>query len=58
MSEEQLRRETLYQVTMHLLRKMMEQGLLSREEYADFDTIFAQKYQPIFGTLFSEMDLL
>lgn len=53
MSQEQLRREALYQTTMHLLRKMMERGLLSREEYADFDTMFAQKYQPIFGTLFS-----
>lgn len=58
MSKEQFRRETLYQTTMHLLRRMMERGLLSAEEYAVLDTMFSQKYRPFFGALFSDTDLL
>ena len=58
MSKEQFRRELVYQATMHLLRKMMGQGLLSADEYAMLDTKLSQKYQPFFGTLFSDADLL
>ena len=57
MSEEQFRNEKLYQVTMHMARRMLSQGLISEEEYRQIDTIFLEKYQPVFGTLFSGMPL-
>ncbi len=54
MNKEQMRREKLYQATMSLLRGMLAQGLVSKEEYAEFDTIFRDKYLPILGGLFSD----
>lgn len=51
MSEEQFRRETLYQATMSVVRTMLRKHLISGEEYHRIDTIFAQKYEPIFGGL-------
>lgn len=57
MTEEQFRNEKLYQATMGVARRMLSQGLISREEYCQIDTIFLEKYQPVFGTLFSVMPL-
>lgn len=57
MTEEQFRNEKLYQATMGVARRMLSQGLISREEYCQIDTIFLEKYQPVFGTLFSGMPL-
>jgi len=54
MSAEQFRREKLYQATMHIVREMRETHLITEEEYHAIDTIFAEKYRPIFGGLFSE----
>ena len=54
MSKEQMRREKLYQITMSLVRGMLAQGLITKEEYAEIDTIFCDKYRPILGSLFSE----
>jgi len=51
MSEEQFRREKLYQATMSLMRMMRRNHLISEEEYRQMDTIFAQKYEPLFGGL-------
>lgn len=58
MSEEQFRREKLYQATMSLVRQMQRTHLITDEEYHQLDTIFAQKYEPIFGGLYAETDLL
>lgn len=58
MSKEEGRREIVYQMTMTAARKMLEQGLITREEYEDFDTTMQQKYAPVFGTLFSNLNLL
>lgn len=57
MSKEELRNEKLYQTTMHLARKMLEEGIISEEEYRQIDTIFLEKYKPVFGTLFSDISL-
>ena len=57
MSKEEFRNEKLYQSTMHLARKMLEDGAISEEEYCQIDTIFLEKYQPVFGTLFSDISL-
>jgi hypothetical protein len=58
MSEDQFRSEMLYQTTMSLVRSMLEKGMISEEEYHEFDTIMQEKYHPIFGTLFSDIHLL
>ena len=58
MSKEEFRNEKLYQTTMHLARKMLEEGIISEEEYRQIDTIFTEKYKPTLGTLFADIDLL
>ena len=57
MTEEQFRAEKLYQTTMNVAGRMLSQGLISEEEYCQIDTIFLEKYRPVFGTLFSTMPL-
>ena len=57
MSKEEFRNEKLYQTTMHLARKMLEEGIIFEEEYRQIDTIFLEKYKPVFGTLFSDISL-
>lgn len=57
MTKEEFRNEKLYQTTMHIARKMLSEGLISEEEYCQIDTIFIEKYKPVFGTLFSEISL-
>ena len=57
MNKEEGRREIIYQMTMTAARKMLENGAISREEYEQFDTIMRQKYEPVFGTLYSNIDL-
>ena len=58
MSYEEGKREIIYQMTMSAARQMLEKGLISEEEYKQFDTKMQQKYRPIFGTLFSNINLL
>ena len=55
MSKEQMRQEKLYQATMSMVRKMLAEGLITEEEYRQIDTMFLEKYRPLFGTLFSEI---
>lgn len=57
MGSEQFRREKLYQITMSLVRQMRRTHLITDEEYHQLDTIFAQKYDPIFGGLCGGADL-
>ena len=57
MSEKRFRDEKLYQATMSMAKRMKEKGLISEEEYCQIDTIFLEKYKPIFGTLCSESPL-
>ena len=57
MRYEEGKREIIYQMTMSAARQMLEKGLISEEEYKQFDTKMQQKYRPIFGTLFSNINL-
>ena len=57
MSQEEGKREIVFQMTMSAARQMLEKGLISEEEYKQFDTKMQQKYIPIFGTLFSDINL-
>ena len=58
MSYEEGKNEIIYQMTMSAARQMLEKGLISEEEYKQFDAKMQQKYSPIFGTLFSDINLL
>ena len=57
MSKDDFRNEKLYQTTMHMVRKMLDEGIISEEEYRQIDTIFLEKYKPVFGTLLSDISL-
>ncbi len=57
MRKEEFRNEKLYQTTMSIARKMLQEGIISEEEYRRIDTIFLEKYRPVFGTLFSDISL-
>ena len=58
MNQEEGRREIVFQMTMSMARQMLEKGMISNEEYKQFDTKMQQKYRPIFGTLFSDINLI
>ena len=58
MSQEEGKREIVFQMTMSAARQMLEKGLISEDDYKQFDTKMQQKYHPIFGTLFSNIDLI
>lgn len=58
MSKEEGRNEIVFQVTMTAARKLLEEGFITREQYEEFDTRMRQKYQPVFGGLFSKLNLL
>jgi hypothetical protein len=56
-TEEEMKREKLYEVTMSHARKMLSEGLITEEQYRIFDTKMQEKYRPVFGTLFSDIRL-
>ena len=58
MSKEEGKREIIFQMTMSYARKLVENGLLSKEEYVKFDTKMQQEWQPKIGGLFSDINLL
>ena len=57
MRKDEFRNEKLYQTTMSIARIMLKEGIVSEEEYRRIDTIFLEKYHPVFGTLFSDISL-
>lgn len=57
LDRKELWKEMLYQTTMHIVRKMLSDGVVSEEEYHRFETIYSEKYKPVLGTLFSSMAL-
>lgn len=57
MSKEELRNEKLYQTTMHMVKKLFEDGAITEKEYRQIDTIFLEKYKPVFGALLSDISL-
>lgn len=58
MTKEEFDRENRYQVIMHLVRKMLADGLISEEEYYQIDTKYREKFLPITGDLLSGITLL
>lgn len=58
MTEEQFEREKLYQATMNVFDGMLKKGLITEEQYAIIDTKMLEKYRPLLGTLFRQIDLI
>ena len=50
--------EKLYLATMHLAQRMLSDGLIDRAEYRKIEVVFREKYKPVAGTLFADIDLL
>ena len=64
MTREQGRKEVVYQMTMSAARRIKDieadiaKKDITEEQYQKYDTKMRQKYAPIIGTLWAEMDLL
>lgn len=58
MSKEDGLREMTYQMVMRASWKMLQSGLLSEDEYLEFEGKMREKYRPVIGLLFSDIDLL
>ena len=58
MTVEEFEREKRYQTVMHFVRMMLDQGLISEEEYHQIDTKNRAKFRPVTGTLLSGKSLL
>ena len=58
MTAEEFDRERRYQTVMHFVRMMLDQGLISEEEYRQIDTKNRAKFRPVTGTLLSGKFLL
>ena len=57
MREKEFNNEMNYQMTMHIARRMLSDGLISETDYHEIETIFLEKYQPEFGTLHAKLPL-
>lgn len=51
-------REMTYQIIMKNMKKMLIKNLISRDEYMDFESKIKEKYKPIIGPIYSEIDLI
>ena len=55
LSNKEFKNEKLFQTTMFIARKMLKERIITENEYHQIDTMFTEKYSPIFGTLFSDI---
>ena len=58
MSKEEGLRKMTYQMVMRASWEMLQSGLLSEDEYLAFEAKMREKYRPVIGLLFSDIDLL
>ena len=58
MCKEEAYAEIVFQMTMQAARKMLDEALVSKEEYLAFEEAMQKKYSPKTGGLFSNIDLL
>ena len=58
MNKKDFRNERLYQTTMSAVKKLLNQGTISKEEYGQIDTIFREKYRPSLGSLLFDINLI
>lgn len=58
MTKEQFNREKMYLATMNLAKNLLDEGVITEEQYAEIDTIFTRKYAPSLSTLFTQINLI
>lgn len=58
MTEEEFRNEGAYSVTMAQVKRMLEKGLITKEEYWRINAKMKMKYHPVSDGLISEIDLI
>lgn len=58
MTPEEFERERRYQTATYYVRKMLDAGLITTEEYDRIDTKNREKYKPVTGDLLSRKSLL
>ena len=42
---------------MHIFRSLLDRGIITPSDYADAEQLMREKYNPIVGTLFSDLAL-
>lgn len=58
MSEKQMQNEKLYLATMSMAKKLLNDGVISDDEYEKIDTSFIEKYSISLSTLFTDISLI
>lgn len=58
MKTDQLLNQARYQAAMKMAKTLLEDKVITRDEYAEISAIMTEKYKPFFDTLFSEIDLI
>jgi len=51
MNSEQFKREQFYQTTVAIVRTMLNNHLITPDEFRQIDTMLLEKYQPLLGSL-------
>lgn len=54
-THEELQDTVIYSWSMHYAYKMLEEGLITLEEYYDISFLLAEKHAPFHGTLFTDV---
>lgn len=54
MSEENIRSDMLYHVSLSIAKTMLKQGIITEREYTAMDKFLLKKYQPYLGKLMSK----
>lgn len=58
MTEEEFENERRYEMLMYHVKRMLQSGIISEEEFLEIDTRYQQKYRPKSGGLLVRKDLL
>ena len=54
MTTEQFERERQYRVAIAIVRSMLRQGVIDRDDFAEMRRLLIEKYKPLFGGLTAE----
>ena len=58
MTQKEFHAERRYQTAMIYVKKMLDEGVISRDDYATIDTKLLEKYRPTMSTLLSGKPLI
>ena len=52
------KKELAYFLTMKNIKKMLDDGIITKDEYKKMDEIFTNKYKPVLSKLPRDIDLI